>query len=312
MSGIVTAAVIVGGSGIYAANKASSATKKAAGATLEASESAEALNRERWAEAQGYLDPYAGRSNIAAQQMQAELGLPQFQQQGPPQTQQMQQYFPEFTQQGEDTFGPQGQMGPFQYGDPTEQPAGPYAAPGQEFTPRDMSDIPGWQAPIEAGSMSEVPGYQSVMDESLRAAEQSAISSGSTAYGGRRLKAAGQVGAGVQESYYDKHMLQQRFRETQNQSYYNNYMNMLQNLSSPTVATNLSSMGMNQGIAMGNQNIGATNTANNYRLEGTAATNAAVADFAGGMVELGSAYMNRPQTPPPQTVPQTNTSPMRI
>lgn len=175
----------------------------ASASTLQASREAEALNRERWAEAQGYLDPYIGRSEDASQQFQAEMGLP--------------------------------------------SDAG--------LTPRDMSQI---------------PGYQAVMDESLQAAEQSAVSSGSTAYGGRRLEAAGEVGAGVQQSYY------------------NNYMNMLQNLSSPTVATNLSSMGMNQGIQMGSQNIAATNQSNQYMMEGVAARNAQSSDLMAGISNLGT------------------------
>lgn len=211
MSGIITATVVVGA---YSANRASSAARDAAGATRDTAEQSELLNRERYAEAQGYLDPYIGRSNIAAQQLQAEMGLSQ-------------------------------------YGDS-----------GQEYTARDMSDI---------------PGYQAVMDESLQAAEQSAVSSGSTAYGGRRLEAAGQVGAGVQQSYYT------------------NYMNMLQNLASPTTATNLSSLGMNQGIQMGQQNIAATNTASNYMLEGVSAGNAALADAVGAGVSL---YNQPPPTAP--------------
>ena len=216
MSGIYTAIAV---SGAYAANRASAAGKRAAGATRGASKSAEELNRERWAEAQGYLAPYAGRADIAAQQFQAEMGLAQ-------------------------------------YGDS-----------GQGYMPRDMS---------------EIPGYQAVMDESLRAAEQSAVSSGSTAYGGRRIEAAGEVGAGVQQSYY------------------NNYMNMLQNLASPTVATNLSSMGMGQGIQMGQQNVAATSAANQYMLQGTAASNAAIADMVGAGVE----YYNRPSAP--QTTPSAD------
>jgi len=223
MTGVYTA-VAVGtlAVGAYTTKKASDVTKDAARTTLSTAKDAEALNRERWGEAQGYLDPYIGRSEEAAQQFQAEMGLPQ-------------------------------------YGDI-----------GEELAPRDMSQI---------------PGYQAVMDESLRAVEQSAINSGSTAYGGRRLEAAGQVGAGVQQSYYT------------------NYMNMLQNLSSPTAAINLSSMGMNQGIAMGQQNIAATNIANDYRLQGVAAQNAGIADLVGGLASAYGSYMNRPTTPPPPPPP---------
>ena len=222
MSGVYTAIAVVGA---YTANQASDAVESASAATLGTAESAEELNRERWAEAQGYLDPYAGRSETAAQQLQAEMGLAQ-------------------------------------YGDE-----------GQELAPRDMS---------------QVPGYQAVMDESLRGAEQSAVSSGSTAYGGRRLEAAGQVSAGVQQSYY------------------NNYMNMLQNLASPTVATNLAGMGVGQAQSIGQQNIAATNASNAYRLEGTAASNAAMAD----MVGAGVGYYNQPATASSQ--PPNTATDMRI
>ena len=194
------------GSSLFGDDPGASAGEASA-ATLQASREALALNRERWAEAQGYLDPYIGRAEDAAQQFQAEMGLPQF-------------------------------------GDI-----------GEDLAPRDMSQI---------------PGYQAVMDESLMAAEQSAVSSGSTAYGGRRLEAAGEVGANVQQSYYT------------------NYMNMLQNLASPTVATNLSSMGMNQGIQMGQQNIAATNQSGQYMIQGAAARNAQQSDLMSGLVNLGT------------------------
>lgn len=152
-----------------------------------------------------------------------------------------------------------------------------YDESGKELTPRDMS---------------EIPGYQAVMDESLSAVEQSAINSGSTAYGGRRIEAAGQVGANVQQSYYT------------------NYMNMLQNLSSPTVATNLSSMGLNQGVTIGQQNIDATNAASNYDLQATASQNAALADAVGGITTAFGSYMNQP-TDPTTPANTTNTAPNR-
>lgn len=110
----------------------------------------------------------------------------------------------------------------------------------------------------------ETEGYQNLMDESLRAVEQSAASAGGTAYGGRRLQEAGRVGAGVESSYYS------------------NYMNMLQNMASPRSATNLSSMGMGQAAQIGGQNIAATNTANQYSLMGTQAENQALADAVKG------------------------------
>ena len=78
----------------------------------------------------------------------------------------------------------------------------------------------------------ETPGYQAMMDESLQAADQSAVSSGSTAYGGRRLKEAGKVGAGVQQSFY------------------NNYMSLLSEAANPSVSTNVSNLGLGHAAQM--------------------------------------------------------------
>lgn len=93
---------------------------------------------------------------------------------------------------------------------------------------------------------------------------------------------------------------------TENQ-FYTNYMNMLQNMASPQVAQNLSALGVNQGMAQGQQNIGAQQTASEYNLMGTGAQNAAIADIAKGGANIASAYMNRPQTPQqytPTIIPQ--------
>ena len=174
------------------------------------------------------MTPYIGRSEIASQQLMAEMGLPQ--------------YEVPIEQQGED--------------EPAADPAANQV--NQQFQARDLTQL---------------PGYENLMGESLRAAEQSAATSGSTAYGGRRLKEAGKVGAGVQQSYYS------------------NYMNMLQNLSSPTTATNLAGMGIGQAQSIGSQNIAATNAQNDYRLMGTKASNAAIADFSGAATNVGKRFI---------------------
>lgn len=124
---------------------------------------AEALNRERWEEAKGYMDPYAADARTARDQMMIEMGL----------------------------------------------------APGEAGT-----------AYMETG------GYQGMLSESQRSVEQ-ASATGGNLYSGARMKAAGEVGAGVQNQFY------------------NNYMTMLQNIGNPDVATNLAGLGMNQGAYMG-------------------------------------------------------------
>ena len=118
------------------------------------------------------------------------------------------------------------------------------------------------------------PGYQSMMKESLGAAEQSAISSGSTLYGGRRLQAAGQVGAGVQQSYYT------------------NYMNLLQRLSTPNTATNLSSLGVNQAATMGNEAQNAMQAAGNYRMQAANIPMQQNADQMGMIANLGAGALS--------------------
>lgn len=112
----------------------------------------------------------------------------------------------------------------------------------------------------------ETPGYQAMMDESLQAAEQSAASSGSTAYGGRRLKEAGKVGAGVQQNYYQ------------------NYMNMLGEAANPSTSTNVSNLGLGHAAQM--RQSGARDAA----IQGGYITSQAAAGVAGteGLVSMGT------------------------
>ena len=126
-------------------------------------------------------------------------------------------------------------------------------------------------APGEAGTAyMDTPGYQSVMDESLKAAEQSAVSSGATTYGGRRLKAAGEVGAGVQQSYY------------------NNYMNMLSSASQPSATTNISSLGVGQGATLASQSAANRQAVGNYMAQASNIELGHNADVTGMLVETGT------------------------
>ena len=112
----------------------------------------------------------------------------------------------------------------------------------------------------------ETPGYQAMMDESLQAADQSAVSYGSTAYGGRRLKEAGKVGAGVQQSFY------------------NNYMSMLSEAANPSVSTNVSNLGLGHAAQM--REAGSRDAA----IQGGYRTSQAAAGVAGteGMLSMGT------------------------
>lgn len=82
---------------------------------------------------------------------------------------------------------------------------------------------------------------------------------------------------------------------------YTNYMNMLQGMADPSTATNLASMGVNQGIQQGQQQARSVANQNQYMMSGVAAQNAARADMAGGITNLASAYIGSQggNTPPP-------------
>ena len=118
-----------------------------------------------------------------------------------------------------------------------------------------------------------------------------------------RLNRQGQIASalsGVESGRMDRFAgLTSAKAGTENQ-FYSNYMNMLQNMASPQVAQNLSALGVNQGMAMGQQNIGAQTTASNYNLQGVGAQNAAIADLSKGAANIATAYMNRPQAPAQQ------------
>jgi hypothetical protein len=146
-------------------------------------------------------------------------------------------------------------------------------------------------APGEAGTAyMQTPGYQSAIDEGTRAVNTGAAGAGML-YSGARGGALRDVGAGVQNQYYT------------------NYMDRLQNIASPNAAQSLGAMGVNQGMAMGGQQMGAQATASGYamqgagvgfeaqgmasgyNLEGIAATNAASADRASMIPNLFSSYL---------------------
>jgi hypothetical protein len=128
-------------------------------------------------------------------------------------------------------------------------------------------------APGEAGTAyMETPGYESLLGERQRGAEQAAAGSGSL-YSGRRIQSAADVGGATQSQFYT------------------NYMNLLQNMASPTTATNLASMGVNQGTVMGQQQIGAQQVASGYMMGGAQAQQAAIGDIiGGGAAVMGGAY----------------------
>ena len=120
-----------------------------------------------------------------------------------------------------------------------------------------------------------MPGYSDAIDAGVRTVNQGEANAGNL-YSGSRGLALRDAGQNVQQSYYT------------------NYMNLLQNMANPKSTTNMASVGVGQAGTIGAQNISATNQANAYRMAGTEAQNAAIADITGALGSGISAYMNRP------------------
>jgi len=109
-----------------------------------------------------------------------------------------------------------------------------------------------------------------MMEERRNEVNQAAADAGGL-YSGRRLSAAADVGSGVQSQFY------------------NNYMNLLQNLGNPQVASNVAGMGMNQAAQQAQTLLQGQNQANAYMMQGAAATQAGRADLMGGLIKGAAA-----------------------
>lgn len=216
--------------GYSSSKKIAEATESASQDTLQTARDAEALNRERYGEAQDYLSPFIGREAQASEQLMYEMGM-----------------------------GPQ----PEGYGGPT------YA-----------------QTPAYMQSMS---GYDALGQEQIAAVNQGAANA-QTLYSGTRGEALAEVGAGTQLA-----------KAGAESNFYNNYMNMLQNMATPASTTNVASLGVGQAATIGGQNIAAQNVASNYAMQGAEAQSAATADIIGGLTNAAGAYLSQPSTPPPST-----------
>lgn len=158
-------------------------------------------------------------------------------------------------------------------------------------TAREQQMIEMGLAPGEAGTAyMETPGYEKLLEERQRGAEQAAAGAGSL-YSGRRIQSAADVGGATQSQFYQ------------------NYMGMLQNLGSPSAATNLASLGVGQAATMGQQQLAAGQAASGFRvggaqaagqatMAGAGAQQAMMGDVMGGAANIYSGYLSRPTTPP--------------
>ncbi|GAF87019.1 unnamed protein product, partial [marine sediment metagenome] len=154
-----------------------------------------------------------------------------------------------------------------------------------EGAARSQLDIEMGLAPGAAGtSYMSSPAYDAARGAGISAVNQGTANTGSL-YSGARGEALRDVGQGVQQQFYT------------------NYMNMLQNMATPSATGSVASLGMGQAATIGGQNIAAQNTASNYQMQGVAAQNAANADLFGGIANIGSAYMNYNRPTPAAPAP---------
>lgn len=155
---------------------------------------------------------------------------------------------------------------------------------GEARTAREQMMVEMGLAPGTAGTAyMETPGYESLLEERRKGVKQAAAGAGSL-YSGRRVKAAADVSGATQGQFYT------------------NYMNMLSNLGSPGVATNLASLGVGQAATIGQQQLGAQQIASGYLTGGaqqaagygmaaSQATSGAIGDIIGAGASLYGGYL---------------------
>jgi hypothetical protein len=138
-----------------------------------------------------------------------------------------------------------------------------------------MADLGAPPSAQAMGSYMQAPGYQGAIDEGVRAVD-TAAAGGGYLYSGARGEKLRDVGQNVQQSYYS------------------NYMNLLQNMANPKSTTNVSNIGIGQAGSIGAQNIAAADRASGFQLAGQEARGQFIADAAGGLGSAVGAYMDRP------------------
>lgn len=285
------------------------AAGQAADATLQAAREAEALNRERYAEAQGRLDPYMRGSERAYGHLQQMMGLPY-------ETSAPNQYIQHSGMRG-GMMSPGGRIerGPElaqgQMMGMTDVPGAyqgdPYADFKDQYGADIMPDLPEMDYQDTAAYGQSQDAIRQVMEERQAQAAEAMGGAGGF-YGGRRAREAADIGGEQQialanleqssmQNYYDRMARGQGMRQqgagmlagmegerqNWNQQNYVNYMNTLQNLASPGTAQSLSAMGMNQGQAIGQQNLLAQQSANQSRMAGQQART----DAQGNLINTG-------------------------
>ncbi len=173
----------------------------------------------------------------------------------------------------------------------------------------------------------ETPAYAAARRAGIEAVEAGAAGGG-TLYSGRRGKALRDVGQQVEQAYYfdamgrrQQMMGARRGQRTQDisrrgaeygaersreQSYYNNYMNLLNQMAAPTTTTNIAAMGTNIGRAEAANLLGTARNVGELQMGQAAQQAGMYGDIATGIGAGIETYINREQQPVmggPETTP---------
>lgn len=169
---------------------------------------------------------------------------------------------------------------------------------------------------MQVGSeYQQLPAYMKAREAGMEAVNVGAAGSGSL-YSGRRGEELRDVGQQVESQYYQdavrqqQQMMQARRGErgaglarmggayetgrNREQSYYNNYMQMLQGMSQPTATTNIGAMGTSLGRETSANLIGTARGVSDLQIGGAGAQQAAYADIAGGIMRVAPAFLSAP------------------
>ena len=80
-------------------------------------------------------------------------------------------------------------------------------------------------------------------------------------------------------------------------SYYNNYMQMLSSMSTPQTTTNIEQMRQGTARGEGANIMGTARDVGNLNVASANANQAAMADIAGGVMQMGSSWIDRQDRP---------------
>ncbi len=158
----------------------------------------------------------------------------------------------------------------------------------------------------------DTPAYMAARTKGIEAVDAAAAGGGGL-YSGRRGKALRDVGQDVEQKYYfdamerrEAMMGARRGERTtgiarrgatyeagqqRDQSYYNNYMSMLSELSAPTTTTNIAAMGTSLGKETSANIMGTARGLSDLEIGAQGAEGAMVADVTGGIMQMASSYI---------------------